>query len=60
MLDDVKDPAVCGAKEPKIASLLWVLHDDPEDENEIIEDVSESEQKQCKKGIMSWLGQLFK
>lgn len=28
MLDDIRDPAVCGAKEPKIAALLWVLHED--------------------------------
>ncbi len=28
LLDDIRDPAVCGAKEPKIAALLWVLHDD--------------------------------
>ena len=26
MFDDIKDPAICGAKEPKIAMLLWVLH----------------------------------
>ena len=26
MLCDISDPAVCGAKEPKIAMLLWVLH----------------------------------
>lgn len=28
LLDDIRDPAVCGAKEPKIAALLWVLHED--------------------------------
>lgn len=28
LLDDIKDPSVCGAKEPKIAALLWVLHDE--------------------------------
>lgn len=28
MMRDISDPAVCGAKEPKIAALLWVLHDD--------------------------------
>lgn len=27
-LEELRDPAVCGAKEPKIAALLWVLHDD--------------------------------
>ena len=26
MFSDISDPAVCGAKEPKIAMLLWVLH----------------------------------
>ena len=30
-MNDLKDPAICGAKEPKIASLLWVLHDNPND-----------------------------
>ena len=28
LLDDIRDPAVCGAKEPKIAALMWVLHED--------------------------------
>lgn len=27
MLDDISDPAICGAKEPKIAMLMWMLHD---------------------------------
>lgn len=27
LLNDIKDPSICGAKEPKIAALLWVLHD---------------------------------
>lgn len=26
MFSDISDPAICGAKEPKIAMLLWVLH----------------------------------
>lgn len=26
MIADISDPSVCGAKEPKIAMLLWVLH----------------------------------
>lgn len=26
LIEDISDPAVCGAKEPKIAMLLWVLH----------------------------------
>ena len=28
LLEDLKKPAIAGAKEPKIAALLWVLHDD--------------------------------
>lgn len=28
MLNDISDPSICGAKEPKIAMLMWVLHDD--------------------------------
>jgi len=35
MFSDISDPAICGAKEPKIAMLLWVLHgkkDAPEGE----------------------------
>ncbi len=31
LLRDIGDPAVCGAKEPKIAALLWVLKDDEVD-----------------------------
>ena len=27
MMEDISDPSICGAKEPKIAALLWVLHD---------------------------------
>ncbi len=26
MVQDISDPAICGAKEPKIAMLMWVLH----------------------------------
>ena len=26
MINDIADPSVCGAKEPKIAMLMWVLH----------------------------------
>ena len=32
MLNDICNPSVCGAKEPKIAALLWVLHDDKEED----------------------------
>lgn len=31
MINDISDPAICGAKEPKIAMLLWVLHDNKKD-----------------------------
>lgn len=34
MLQDISDPAICGAKEPKIAMLMWVLHNVPKCENE--------------------------
>lgn len=33
MLKDISDPSICGAKEPKIAALLWVLHDDKKGES---------------------------
>ena len=32
MFADISDPAICGAKEPKIAMLLWILHNDRKDE----------------------------
>lgn len=32
LLNDLKDPAIAGAKEPKIAALLWVLHGEKKDE----------------------------
>ena len=31
MINDISNPSICGAKEPKIASLLWVLHDGKDD-----------------------------
>lgn len=27
MIEDIANPSVCGAKEPKLAALLWVLHE---------------------------------
>lgn len=30
MLQDIKDPSVCGSKQPKIAALMWVLHNKPQ------------------------------
>lgn len=29
MIKDISDPSTCGAKEPKIAMLMWVLHGHP-------------------------------
>ena len=26
MIEEISDPSICGAKEPKIAVLMWVLH----------------------------------
>lgn len=37
MINDISDPSICGAKEPKIAALLWVLHDGKKEEEEIKE-----------------------
>ncbi len=47
MFNDIKDPAVCGAKEPKIAVLMWILHENrkPKSEDEA-PSVSENEGKQ--------------
>lgn len=58
MLSDIRDPSICGAKEPKIAALMWVLHENPEAEETKDEDQSEDVQRTG--GIMSWLGTLFK
>jgi hypothetical protein len=33
MFTDISDPAICGAKEPKIAMLLWVLHSNRKDKS---------------------------
>lgn len=61
MIEDIGDPSICGAKEPKIAALLWVLHENPKDEDEDSQPTSkESEGTQQGKGIIQWLGQLFK
>jgi len=38
MIEDIKDPSVCGAKEPKIAALLWVLHEGKSSKGENKED----------------------
>lgn len=34
MFEDIKDPSICGCKEPKIAALLWVLHKNQEEQIE--------------------------
>ena len=59
MLEEIKDPSICGAKEPKIAALLWVLHEDLE-ENQVESQNNEKESKNDKRGILTWLGSLFK
>lgn len=33
MILDISDPAICGAKQPKIAILLWTLHESKKDNN---------------------------
>jgi len=35
MIEDISNPSVCGAKEPKIAALLWVLHENRENQESI-------------------------
>ena len=30
MIQDIKDPSICGSKQPKIAALMWVLHNNPQ------------------------------
>lgn len=42
MLADISDPAICGAKEPKIAMLLWVLHNRKESEKQEAKEESSS------------------
>jgi len=36
MFSDISDPAICGAKEPKIAMLLWMLHNGRKDGSKAI------------------------
>ncbi len=65
MLADLKDPAICGAKEPKIAALLWVLHVDTKNEISPFEEKEEENKEEKveepkKKGIFAWLGRRFK
>lgn len=43
MIQDISDPSICGAKEPKIAALLWVLHDNNNKEKE--EKIEQKEEK---------------
>ena len=58
MLEDLKNPSICGAKEPKIAALLWVLHENPIEESS--EKKKEQHTESKKEGGLSWLGKLFK
>lgn len=60
MLNDIKDPAICGAKEPKIAALLWVLHEDDNLKKDMNSSDVNTEEDKNTRGIFSWLGSLFK
>ena len=51
MLRDIADPAICGAKEPKIAMLMWVLHNSsPKSESN---SNSKQEQQEKAEGILN-------
>lgn len=36
MIKDISDPSICGAKQPKIAILLWVLHGTKKESKKIV------------------------
>ena len=48
MLKDISDPSICGAKEPKIAALLWVLHDDKKGEKKSLKQNDEEQEEKSK------------
>ncbi|MBR4316789.1 MAG: hypothetical protein IKP65_07515 [Alphaproteobacteria bacterium] len=50
MIRDISDPAICGAKEPKIAVLLWLLHN-PDKKNE---------NKENSSGILNFIKGIFR
>lgn len=45
MIQDIKDPSICGCKQPKIAALLWVLHTNKTLEKEQKKQIEKKEQK---------------
>lgn len=51
MLSDISNPSICGAKEPKIAALLWVLHHN--ENNKLIESQQNNKKNSTKKTIWS-------
>ena len=64
MLNDISNPSICGAKQPKIAALLWVLHDDQQNTNEnnwneIQDSNSQLKEVQKKSGFFSRMWRLF-
>lgn len=38
LINDIKDPSICGSKQPKIAVLLWLLHNN-KNQNKIIKKI---------------------
>lgn len=56
MLSDISDPSICGAKEPKIAMLLWVLHNNDKKENK----VENVEQTSSSSGLWNKIKEMFK
>ena len=51
MMKDISDPSICGAKEPKIAALLWVLHNGQADEKNEIKIQADKNEKKTSFGI---------
>ncbi len=52
MIKDISDPSTCGAKEPKIAMLMWVLHGQPAS--------SSQEPEREEKPSGSWISRFFR
>ena len=65
MYADISDPAKCGAKEPKIAMLIWVLRDSKGVKNEEVteapaEPVEEAKEEESSSGRPSFFEKLMK
>lgn len=56
MINDISNPATCGAKEPKIAMLMWVLHDNERKQRNVNNESSSSSSK----GFFDKLKEIFK